>query len=194
MGLFFGCGRSAALGADRRFQFRPAATMSFPTKQEAANAASGGGSEPMGAPLRPRSRSGYFSSGLREAGKGHLCSRSPRRATRRPRSTSTPTTPKSLQRSKRCRMRKTPTVWRSRAMQAVSENYPELKSNANFLALDPLGRDPKTALLSRDATTFFGARISNTTLRLSRVFYGRRQCCARSSSAVPFTANPEAEA
>ncbi len=77
---------------------------------------------------------------------------------------------------------------------AVSENYPELKSNANFLALQSQleGTENRIAVARRDYIA--AVQDFNTTLRTFPTMLWAQTVFRSIKPLVPFTANPEAQA
>ena len=124
----------------------------IPTLEEQAKAKLGRRAEPLPAPRRPDPQSGRDRAGLRQAGEGRADrgGRGARQGDRRSRSTpSQLTDPEKLKQFQDAQNQLSGALGR---LLAVSENYPDLKSNQNFLALQSQleGTENRIAVARRD--------------------------------------------
>ena len=106
----------------------------------------------------------------------------------------TPMTSRIPRKSRRCRMRKPQLTGALGRLLAISENYPDLKSNQNFLALQSQleGTENRIAVARRDYIA--AVQDFNTTLRTFPSVLWAQTVFRSIKPLVPFTANSEAQA
>ena len=137
----------------------------IPTSGGAGQGEVGGRAEQLSAPRRPHPQSGRDRAGLRQAGEGRA-DRGGRGARQGDAGAgSTPRSSPIRRSSSSSRTRRTSSPARSAGCSAISENYPDLKSNQNFLALQSQleGTENRIAVARRDYIE--AVRAYNTELK-----------------------------
>ena len=163
-----------------------------PDARGAGQGALGRRAEPVSAPRRPHPEPGRHRPGLRQAGEGRARPRSSRRAPRRRSHRSTPRSSPIPRSSSSSRMRRTSFRARSGGCSRCRENYPDLKSNQNFLALQSQleGTENRIAVARRDYIEAVQA-LQHRRCGRSRRCCGRRRCSRGNKPMAEFTATEE---